>query len=124
MARYATVQQLQAFSGNTPPADAERLLDRAAEFVDDLLLTARYATDAAGLPADPKIAEVLSRATCAQAAYWLETGDAEGAGAHYQSVHIGSITLTRGAGGSNGRVAPQAATILRTARLLRGAIYT
>ena len=83
--------------GTTAPtgAEATRLLTRASRRVDRLLLAAIYDTDDTGAPTDPDVAAAVRDATCAQAAWWLETGDESGAAARYQSVGIGSVNLTR-----------------------------
>jgi hypothetical protein len=105
--------------------EATRLLTRASGKVDELLLTAIYDTDSGGAPTDAKVIEALKEATCAQAAWWLETGDESGVQGRYQSVGIGSVSLTRAGAGSARGVAgddtasPDAARVLRLAGLLQ-----
>ncbi|HEY9476479.1 MAG TPA: hypothetical protein VIS06_21845 [Mycobacteriales bacterium] len=83
--------------GVTAPTgtEATRLLTRASRRVDRLLLPAVYDVDDTGAPTDPAVIEAVRDATCAQAAWWLETGDESGAAGQYQSVGIGSVNLTR-----------------------------
>lgn len=105
MARiYATRADLEAYlpAALTLPAEPEatRMLTRASEVVDDLLVTAVYDVDAGLLPTDTTVAEALRQATCAQVAWWIETGDETGAAAQYQSVSIGSVSLSRGYSGA------------------------
>ncbi|MEE2041278.1 hypothetical protein Q8791_29040 [Nocardiopsis sp. CT-R113] len=123
MRRYATVEDLGAFLGPAAvvPEDAEQLLDQASEVVDELLLSARYAVDAAGMPTDPDVAEALARATCAQAVYIDDSGDRTGAGSQWSSASLGGASYVRATGGPGPMGhAPRAVRILRTAGLCRG----
>jgi hypothetical protein len=128
MARmYATRTDLVAYAPAdvTVPDDPEatRLLTRASAHVDRYgLLTAVYDVDTGGLPTDTALAEAIKLATCAQAVYWLATGDETGAAAQWGSVGIGSVNLSRGSNGTAGKsgsaatqLAPQADTELRVA---------
>lgn len=122
---YATREQLVDSpylpDGVTPPAEAGRLLARASRRVDILVRTAVYDVDATGAPTSPTVAEALSEATCAQAAWWLETQDESGARAQYQSVGIGSVNLTRASGGvdqGDGTTSPAAVEVLTLAGLI------
>lgn len=120
---YASTGDYATWLGTAPPPGARRALAAASRVVDELLLTAVYATDAAGMPTDPVVAEALTRATCAQAAYQAALGDPAGVGAgHISQASIGSISFTRAAPGSQGstpgRYSPQAVQILRQAGLL------
>jgi hypothetical protein len=131
MPAYATADDLAAFVPATitvpDEPEATRLLTHASEAVDGLLLTALYDTDDDGLPTDAEVIVALRDATCAQALWWLETGDEDGAQGQYQSVSIGSVSLTRaGAGSSQGvttsatqTVSSRASEILRLAGLLQ-----
>lgn len=126
MARtYATPDDLDDWL-DTPPdeARATRLIRRASLHIDSLLTTAVYTVDEDGGPVDLPVIEALRDATCAQVAWWVETGDVTGASAQWQGVSAGSVSLTRGykAGSSNtgqeARTAPEAIQILATAGLL------
>lgn len=123
---YATSTDLTEWYGDEPiPSDADRLLARASELIDELLIAARYKVDDAGMPTDPKTVETLRDATCAQVHYLDEVGDDTGAAQQFMSSTLGSATYTRGRasaaiGGSGGRYAPHAATLLRNAGLLPG----
>jgi hypothetical protein len=128
MPNYATADDLTGFAPETVTVpdepEATRLLGHASEVVDGLLLTAVYDTDDDGLPTDADVAAALRDATCAQALWWLETGDESGAQATYQSVSIGSVSLTRGytsgasATGPAQTVSPRAVGILQRAGLI------
>ncbi|MEU6441351.1 hypothetical protein [Streptomyces sp. NPDC047046] len=125
---YATPEQLAAWTGEAAPADAERLLARASEDVDDALLSALYATDAEGLPTDPAVVAALADATCAQVEYQLATGDdGTGAGGRWGSVSIGPVSLSdpRDAPRAGGDLdlAPRAYRVLRRAGLAPGVIW-
>jgi hypothetical protein len=131
MAVYATRTDLVDFVPATVTVpdepEATRLLTHASEKVDLALLTALYDTDDDGLPTKAEHVVALREATCAQAQWWLETGDEDGAVGQYQSVSIGSVNLTRaGAGSSTGvttgatqTASSRAAAILRLAGLLQ-----
>lgn len=111
---YATRTDLLAYtagSGLVVPSepDATRKLTRASEKVDDFLLTAIYdVDDVTLLPTHAAVIEALMLATCAQAAWWIETGDETGASSLFQTVSIGSVSLGRGNSGAGS--APGAAT--------------
>jgi hypothetical protein len=124
---YATYADLVDYMVTVPvpQTEAERLLARASELLDECLIGAWYDTDEDGLPTDAAVALALQNANCAQAAYFIETGDDQGSMGRYSSVHIGDATLTSGLGGRGAagssvasRVAPQAKTFLRVAGLL------
>ncbi|WP_394425564.1 hypothetical protein [Streptomyces sp. SGAir0957] len=94
---YATVTDLADYLGTAAPDDAERLLASASRMLDARVLAyCRYDVDTAGLPTDPDVAAAISRAVCAQVAWWGEIGDSTGAaGVGYGSVSIGSVSLGR-----------------------------
>lgn len=82
----------------TPPAGAERALRAASGRIDELLISAYYDTDAAGLPTDADVAEALRDATCAQADYQAGIGDknSTGTAGQWGSVKLGSASMARG----------------------------
>ncbi|WND36925.1 hypothetical protein RI578_22725 [Streptomyces sp. BB1-1-1] len=129
MARvYATPEQLTAWTGQPAPADADRLLARASEDVDDALTTAVYVTDTAGMPTEPKIVQALADATCAQVEYQQATGDdGTGAAGRWDSVSIGPVALSGRKDGpataGDVDLAPRAHRALRRAGLLPGVIW-
>ncbi|MFF2922730.1 hypothetical protein ACFVTP_10055 [Streptomyces celluloflavus] len=125
---YATPEQLAAWTGQTAPDDAERLLARASEDIDSALLTAVYAVDEDGDPTDPKIAAALGDATCAQVEYWLATGDdGTGAAGHWDAVSIGPVSLSGRSSAppaaSGVELAPRAARALRRVGLVPGVVW-
>ncbi|WP_367128325.1 hypothetical protein [Saccharothrix sp. HUAS TT1] len=128
---YATEADLTGYGappGVTLPTGAAAAwsLARASERVDELLLTAVYEVDTNGLPTDPTVVAALRDAVCAQVGWWAETGTSPtGAPPRYSSVKLGSLALTKTAGGSSpdggaGRYAPDAVRHLRLAGLLSG----
>lgn len=96
---YATTGDLARYIGAAPPEGGRRMLARASEHVDRLLLCARYDTDTDGRPTDDAVADVLRRATCAQVKWWVDSGDDTGVIAGYNSVSIASVSLSSGGGG-------------------------
>ncbi|MEV4036373.1 hypothetical protein [Streptomyces umbrinus] len=125
---YATPEQLTAWTGRPAPTDADRLLARASEDIDDALLTAIYATNSAGMPTDPEVVDALADAVCAQIEYQQATGDdGTGATGRWDSVSIGPVALSgrKDAPGAAGGVdlAPRAHRALTRAGLLPGVIW-
>nr|WTB07398.1 hypothetical protein OG546_26175 [Streptomyces antimycoticus] len=125
---YATPEQYTAWTGQPAPADADRLLARASEDVDDALTTAVYATDALGMPTDPAIVQALADATCAQVEYQQATGDdGTGAAGRWDAVSIGPVSLSGRKDGPTAAgdvdLAPRAYRALRRAGLLPGVIW-
>jgi hypothetical protein len=125
---YATPEQLTAWTGQPAPADADRLLARASEDIDDALISAVYCTDAAGMPTDPAIVQALADATCAQVEYQQATGDdGTGAAGRWDSVTIGPVSLSgrtdSPAAAGDVDLAPRAYRVLRRAGLLPGVIW-
>lgn len=126
---YATSTDLANYTGTTVPSDADRMLARATEVIDRMLLTAFYSVDADGEPTDADVIAAVKKATCAQVAWWVETGDESGAGGTFQSVSIGGVSLTRGytskgsAAGHRTRIAPEAWAILSDAGLTAHAAW-
>ncbi|MCA6093487.1 hypothetical protein LE181_15125 [Streptomyces sp. SCA3-4] len=126
---YSTPEQLSTWLGTPAPADAERLISRASEDIDSALLTAIYPVDDDGDPLDPRIAQALADATCAQVEWQLATGDdGTGAAGQWDSVSIGPVSLSgrtgRTAGASGVELAPRADRALRRAGLEPGYVIT
>jgi hypothetical protein len=121
---YATTADLAVYLNATPPSDARRMLQRASERIDDMLLTAIYDVDTNHLPTDLTVRAALRNAVCAQVKWWLDTGDESGAMGVMQSVSIGSVSLGRGytgAGSATGaaqNISSDAVMHLRRAGLL------
>ncbi|MGC5398080.1 hypothetical protein ACPXCP_20390 [Streptomyces sp. DT20] len=125
---YATPEQLAEQTGQPAPADAERLLRRASEDVDDALRTAIYDTDSAGMPTEPAIVDALAAATVAQVEYVTEQGgDDTGAAGQWDSVSIGPVSMSgrRGGPASPDEVdlGPRALRTLYRSGLLPGVIW-
>jgi hypothetical protein len=96
MAAYATDGDFVAYTGQEPPADINRRLQRASDLIDERLIGAFYATDGNGNPTDANMIAALKNATCAQVEYWIETGDELGTSEQFEILQIGSVVLNRG----------------------------
>lgn len=122
---YATEAQLAASeylpsTVTAPTGDAAtRLLTRASRKVDGMLFAAIYDTDDTDMPTDTEVVQALQDATCATAAWWLETGDESGTVGRFQSMSIGSVSLGRQASqqSTDPTVSPAAVEVLRNAGL-------
>lgn len=66
---YATSAQLAAFTGQAAPADADRLLARASEAIDEYIIPNVIDLE----NADHVLA--AQKATCAQVEFWLAEGE-------------------------------------------------
>lgn len=116
---YATEADLTAWlAAGTVVDDADRLLQRASELLDDTV-TSGFAVDTVtDLPTDTDVAAAMRDACCAQVEYWLEVGeDHDVVGLAGTSVTIGHLTLAK----LPAKVADRARRILRNAGLLGGA---
>jgi hypothetical protein len=123
---YASVAQYRAWSGDTwTPAQIITVkLQRATEDIDVALVGAVYRTDADGMPLDAMLANVLVRATSAQAAYLIAQNDDTGIKREYASTSVGGVSATRSAkmqGMALQPIAPRALAILRVNGVLPGA---
>lgn len=111
---HATAAEYETYTGQTAPADIDRLLDRATELLDaDVLLGAVYDIDENSLPSDADVIAAFRDATCAQVEYWQDTGEEiDVSGRPLEEVALGSARLrygTRGASSGAGEpvVAPR-----------------
>ncbi|MEV0617569.1 hypothetical protein AB0I81_29905 [Nonomuraea sp. NPDC050404] len=95
MPTYATAQDYTDYTGTPGPDDIARRLARASERVDELLSNAIYETTVEGVAVDPKLADAITRATCAQAAWTLAVGDEFGTASAFKDVSMGSVRLAR-----------------------------
>lgn len=122
MVVYATAADYAAFTGKPAPEGIDASLARASERIDELLIGAVYDTDDQEMPTDPRERDAITRATCAQAAWMLATGDPYGVAAAFKDISIGSVRLSRAGSGESApaRHAPDAGRILHTAGLLPG----
>ncbi|MFC7582435.1 hypothetical protein ACFQYP_00495 [Nonomuraea antimicrobica] len=122
MVVYATAADYAAYTDKPAPDGIGAALARASERIDELLLGAVYDVDDNDMPTDPKEREAIMRATCAQAAWMIASGDPYGVAAAFKDIAIGSVRLSRAGGGASAppRHAPDAGRILHTAGLLPG----
>lgn len=97
----------------TAPPGLTAALRAANQAVRSATLTARYDTDAAGQPVDPAVANALTAAACAHAAYLLDVGDVTGA-ATGTEMTVGSVRIHRG---DTVSLAAEAHRVLHTAGL-------
>lgn len=123
---YATLAAYRAWSGDqyTPEATVLVTLQRASEALDHYLIGAVYATDANGMPMDPMLINVLSRAVSAQCQFMIADNDPTGVKRQYSSTSMGGVTTSRVAAMTAltfPPLAPQAAAILHTAGVLGSA---
>lgn len=123
---YATAAEYASWSPDPAPADIEQRLARASAAVRRATLTAVYDVTPAGLPSDPEMVATFREATFEQVAYWLTTGDQQGAAGQWQSVSLGRASMSRAAGSggrtARERLAPLAETVLANAGLIGGPI--
>jgi hypothetical protein len=96
---YATPAELEAFTGETAPANAARLLARASRLVDRRMRAALYAVDASGYPADSDIRAGFRDATCVQVEAWVKRETAAGgddpAAGPWTTVGAGGLNFSR-----------------------------
>lgn len=124
--QYATVDQYREYTGDTwtPGGRVQVTLRRASEVIDRALVGARYAVDANGMPTDPGILNVFTRATSAQAEFMLANNDPANVKSQYASTNVGGVSGTRTAsaqGQAFPPLAPGAAQVLHTVGALPGA---
>ena len=123
---YASTTQYQVWSGDTvTPANlVQTMLQRASEVMDHYLTGAVYQVNANGMPTDPMLIDVLTRATSAQCQFMLADNDVTGVRRQYSSVNVGGVSQTRVPAMTAMTfppLAPQAAAILHTAGVLGSA---
>jgi hypothetical protein len=123
---YATVAAYRAWSGDqfTPDDLVCVTLQRASEAMDHYLIGAVYATNANGMPTDPLLIDVLSRATSAQCQFMLADNDPTGVKRQYGSTSMGGVSTSRVSAMTAMTfppLAPQAAAILHAAGVLGSA---
>ena len=120
MTAYATAAELAVFMGAETPEDADRLLQRASELIDDYTRTAQYAVDDDGLPTDEDDIAAFRDSTCAQVEFWTAGDEEDDVLGPVQGIILGGLQVQYGAGDnriSPLELAPRAARILRSAGL-------
>lgn len=118
---YATLAELETYTGAPANPDDERLLERASEVMDDLLVASVYAVDTNGNPVLATHIDALRDAVCAQVEWWRETGDELGTTSRYSNLHLGPASIQL-RGSRNTRISPRAITALHRAALLPGKV--
>lgn len=127
MRTYATPADLNGapWRAGLDPETAEDLLARATPLLEELTRTASYTITEQGLPVHPLIIEAFKDAACAQALWFVETGDPSGAAGRFNSIALGSFSASGGTAGSVNnqtaaaqRFAPEAVQILANAGLI------
>jgi len=123
---YASVAQYRAWSGDqvTPASRVTIALQRATEQMDVALVAAVYRVDADGMPLDAALANVLVRATSAQAQYIIAVNDDANVKREYASTSVAGVSASRAAhmqALALPPIAPQALAILRVAGVLPAA---
>lgn len=121
---FAAPSDLQEWTQEEPPATALRDLRSASILISRLTSLATFEVDDADepMPIDRQVRNALRDATCAQAAWFIETGDTSGAASTFVNLSLGSFSSSTG--GSQGkatgdtRVSVEALDILAQAGLL------
>lgn len=91
MGAYATSAQLDVWLGTGGPADADRLLDRATELLDEAA-TGTWDVDTNGDPTDSDVAATLADAACAQVEYWIQVGESRDIGGDHGRISSGGAS--------------------------------
>lgn len=103
---YATAAAYAEYSGQTPPADIDRLLARASELLDSEVLRSSWydVDDTTGMPTDMQVLEAFSNAACAQVEFWGEVGEDVDMSGPVEEVKIGSAQIRYNSGAGTKRV--------------------
>lgn len=111
---YATTAQLAAYTGiaeGSLPSNADLMLDRASELLDDVIV-ATYTTT------DSDVQDALQDAACAQVEFWLEVGEEHDITGQRGEVEIERMRIAR----LPGTLAPRARRHLASENLLSRAV--
>lgn len=98
MARiYATAEDYQEFTGQTPPSDITVLLADATRMLEaNVFRVCLYEVDEDGYPSNTTVRDAFRDAVCAQVRWFDDVGDSTGASAvGWGSVRLGSAQLSR-----------------------------
>lgn len=113
---YATADELASYVPATASLDdADRLLERATELIDDKVRASFDLVDETNLAANESVAAALRDAVCAQVEFWLEVGeehDIEGLADRQVSIQGLSLAALPP------ELAPRARRIMRSCGLL------
>jgi hypothetical protein len=118
MAAYATVVQLEAYTGVPSDVDAPRKLLRASDLLDYHLRTWSYAVDVNGNPTDATVITAFADAVCAQLEWWRSNNDELNELAQWDSMSFEGASFHRA--GPLPRLAPRALERLGTLTAVQG----
>lgn len=116
---YATTAELATYLGVDEadlPSDAERLLERASELVDQAAL-GRIGTD------DADHLAAAQKAACAQVERWIETGESEAIAGQPRTLRLGRFAVETGGSQSEAREGAVLADRARRHLFLAGLLY-
>lgn len=129
---YATPSDYYAFTGTSgDDAVIAAALRRASLVVESLVRLSQYTVDDDGYPTDSDVSQAFTDATCAQAQFVRDTGSDTGADPKFQSMSLGSLSLSstpkgttarQSSSSGSSRYSPEAVQILRTAGLMQSAV--
>jgi len=117
---YATEEQLATYMGKSVadlPDDAERLLERASEFID------RYSLGRINTEKE-RHENAAQEAACAQVEWWLVNEDEYERLPHYSQYQVGDFTVHTSDGKGLPRLAPRAFAALFIVGLMRRGVST
>jgi hypothetical protein len=118
MPSYVTPDELEDFLDSDPgTTHPERLLERASEIIDGLLVGRVYDVDTAGLPTDSTVQTKIKRAVLLQAQYMIALGDETGVKGQFSSLSTGGVSWSRAGDSSAAVVAPAVQDFFRVAGL-------
>lgn len=123
---YATPTEYRARPGVpaiTDDAQLQQLLQDASDRLDELTVTAVYATDANGMPTEVGVVSAFRQACITQAAHMHVTPEEEQEGVPQGQMTLGPLTLPATSGGA-ARYASSALASLRGAGLISSAVLT
>lgn len=113
---YATTTQLATWLGideEDLAADADRLLERASELIDEEVV-APYDDE------DTDVLEALADATCAQVEFWNEVGEEHDTTGQRGSISVEGLSIAR----LPGTLAPRARRALARENLLSRSVLS
>lgn len=99
---YAVPTDVTAYMGvlNAPPAQFDtteltRLIARAQDLIDAILLNYTFSVDSSGNPTDSTVIAALNKAACAQVEHWILTADEHDELGQFQQFTLEGISMSR-----------------------------